>query len=162
MPFRQHREYLQSLYHHNDLAQGRYRASGKPVALSDIRVPLFCLATERDTVSPWRSVYKISLLTDTEVTFCLTSGGHNVGVVNPPGPGVRRSYRLDVRPEDGKYVDPEAWFAAAPVHEGSWWPAWQAWLQQHSSAPMLIEQMPPSTHVCDALGAAPGRYVLMP
>jgi polyhydroxyalkanoate synthase len=53
-------------------------------------------------------------------------------------------------------------FAAAPVHEGSWWPAWQAWLQQHSSAPMLIEQMPPSTHVCDALGAAPGRYVLMP
>jgi polyhydroxyalkanoate synthase len=37
MPFRQHREYLQSLYHHNDLAQGRYKVLGQPVALSDIR-----------------------------------------------------------------------------------------------------------------------------
>jgi len=167
MPFRQHREYLQSLYHHNDLAQGRYRAGGKPVALSDIHVPVFTLATERDTVSPWRSVYKISLLTDTEVTFCLTSGGHNVGVVNPPGPqgvppGVSRTYRITTRPEDGKYVDPEAWHASAPVAEGSWWPAWQAWLQQRSSGPVLLDSLPPAARACGSLGAAPGRYVLMP
>ena len=167
MPFRQHREYLQSLYHHNDLAKGRYRVAGKPVALSDIRIPLFCLATERDTVSPWRSVYKISLLTDTEVTFCLTSGGHNVGVVNPPVPhearaGVSRAYRLATRLEDGKYVDPEAWYSSAPVAEGSWWPAWQAWLQQHSTAPVVLVALPAAARTCASLGAAPGRYVLMP
>ena len=140
----------------------RYRAGGKPVALSDIRIPVFCLATERDSVSPWKSVYKISLLTDTEVTFCLTSGGHNVGVVNPPGAGVTRSYRLNVRPEDGKYVDPAAWFAAAPVTAGSWWPAWQAWLQRQSSAPVLLDALPDAARACGRLGPAPGRYVLMP
>ncbi len=162
MPFRQHREYLQSLYHHNDLAQGRYRVRGKPVALSDIRVPVFTLATERDTVSPWRSVYKISLLTDTEVTFCLTSGGHNVGVVNPPGPGVTRGYRVATRPADGKYVDPETWMAAVPAREGSWWPAWQDWLRQRSSAPVLLSALPVAVLGTESLGAAPGRYVLMP
>lgn len=162
MPFRQHREYLQSLYHHNDLAQGRYEVLGQPVALSDIRVPVFTLATERDTVSPWKSVYKIALLTDTEVTFCLTSGGHNVGVVNPPGPGVERSYRLTTRPQDGKYVDPDAWFGSAPVSEGSWWPAWQGWLQRHSSAALPLEALSAPAHGAASLGPAPGRYVLMP
>jgi poly(3-hydroxyalkanoate) synthetase len=27
-------------------------------------------------------MYKAHLLTDTEVTFCLSSGGHNAGIVN--------------------------------------------------------------------------------
>lgn len=107
--YRQHSEYLRSLYLDNDLARGRYRVGRKPIALSDIRVPMFVLGTQRDTVSPWLSVYKIHMLTDTEVTFCLSSGGHNVGVVNPPGPGVKRSYQVATREADARYVDPQAW-----------------------------------------------------
>ena len=106
MPYRQHSEYLHSLYLKNDLAEGRYLVDGKPIALSDIRVPVFSLGTQRDTVSPWRSVYKVNLLTKAEVTFCLTSGGHNVGIVNPPGPGVKRSYQLATRGADDHYIDP--------------------------------------------------------
>ncbi len=85
MPMRQHHEYLHELYLRNDLAEGRYRVGDRPVALSDIRVPVFVVATERDTVSPWRSVYKVHLLAETAITFCLCSGGHNAGIVNPPG-----------------------------------------------------------------------------
>jgi polyhydroxyalkanoate synthase len=161
MPFRQHSEYLRSLYLDNDLARGRYLVDGRPIALSDIRVPMFVLGTQRDTVSPWSSVYKIHMLTDTDVTFCLSSGGHNVGVVNPPGPGVRRSYQLDTRTADGQYVDPQAWAEKTPAYEGSWWPAWEGWLQQHASARVARPRVGNAQAGYPALEDAPGQYVLL-
>ena len=42
------------------------------------------------------------------MTFCLSSGGHNVGVVNPPGPGVKRSFQLATRKVADPYVAPES------------------------------------------------------
>lgn len=162
MPYRQHSEYLRKLYLNNDLAEGRYPVDGKPVALSDIRVPIFALGTQRDTVSPWHSVYKINLLTQTEVTFCLTSGGHNVGVVNPPGPGVKRSYQLATNGADDHYMDPDTWLALAPSHEGSWWPAFEAWLKQHSGGRVAPPPMGNQARGYPALEDAPGRYVLAP
>ncbi len=162
MPYRQHSEYLRSLYLDNDLAEGRYKVDGQPIALSDIRVPIFCVGAQRDTVAPWKSVYKIHLLTDTEVSFCLTTGGHNVGVVNPPGPGVKRGHQLATRTADERYVDPETWFAEAPQIEGSWWPSWEQWLQEHAGPRVA----PPTMGAPDAglpvLGDAPGKYVLIP
>jgi polyhydroxyalkanoate synthase len=162
MPYRQHHEYLRSLYLRNDLAEGRYLVDGKPVVLADIRVPVFAVGTQRDTVSPWRSVYKIQLLTDTELTFCLSSGGHNVGVVNPPGAGVTRSYQLARRRPGDRYVDPDSWVAATPSHEGSWWPAWQAWLASHGGRKVTPPTMGGATARAGGvpLDDAPGRYVL--
>jgi len=162
MPYRQHHEYLRSLYLRNDLAEGRYRVDGTPVALSDIRVPIFALGTQRDTVSPWRSVYKIHLLTDTDVTFCLSSGGHNVGVVNPPGPGVKRGYQLATHCASDRYVDPDTWSTTVPVHDGSWWPAWQRWLCQHSGKRVAPPPMGTMPERAATLDDAPGRYVLEP
>jgi polyhydroxyalkanoate synthase len=159
LPYRMHSEYLRSLYLNNDLAEGRYFVDGKPVALSDIRAPLFVIGTERDHVSPWRSVYKINLVADTEVTFLLTSGGHNVGIVNPPGVA-KRHYRMTTRAENDKYVDPETWFAATPVQEGSWWPVWCDWLVAHSSAKVAPPPFGAPERGLPPLDAAPGRYVL--
>jgi len=161
MPYRQQSEYLRSLYLNNDLAQGRYRVGGAPVVLSDLRVPLFVLATERDTVAPWTSVYKTHLLTDTELTFCLTSGGHNAGVVNPPRVDSVQHYQLAVRRRDGGYRDPQAWIATVPVQAGSWWPAWEGWLRRQSQgqvAAVPLEAAGPDGPLDDA----PGRYVLVP
>ena len=161
MPFRQHTEYLRSLYLNNDLAEGRYKVDGRPVALSDIRVPVFAVGAQRDTVSPWKSVYKIHLLTDTEVSFCLTTGGHNVGVVNPPGPGVKRSHQLATRAAEERYIDPDSWIASAPVVDGSWWPSWASWLDAHGGQRVAPPTMGAAQAGLPPLGAAPGSYVLM-
>ena len=40
---------------------------GRPVALQNIRVPVFVVGTERDHVAAWKSVYKIHYLADTNV-----------------------------------------------------------------------------------------------
>ena len=98
MPFRMHSEYLRKLYLNNELAEGRYDVEGNPITINDIRVPIFAVGTQKDHVSPWRSVYKIHLLADTEVTFLLTSGGHNAGVVSEPGHR-RRSYQITTKRE---------------------------------------------------------------
>ena len=162
MPYRQHREYLSSLYLRNDLAHGNYHVDGRPVVLSDIRVPIFALGTQRDTVSPWHSVYKLLLLTPTEVTFCLSSGGHNVGVVNPPGPGVKRSYQVGTRKADARYTDPETWRATHPEHEGSWWPALAQWLQHQAGPRVAPPALGSKAHGYPVICDAPGRYVLVP
>ena len=123
------------------------------MALQNIRVPLFVVGTERDHVAPWRSVYKIHYLCDTEIHFALTSGGHNAGIVSEPGHPHRHYRLLDKKPDD-PCLAPDEWWAAAPMHEGSWWPAWQEWLVQHSDARRVA---PPAASA--SLGAAPGTYV---
>ncbi len=161
LPYRMHSEYLHHLYLHNELAQGRYQVNEKPIALSDIRAPIFALGTERDHVSPWRSVYKIHLLTDTDVTFALTTGGHNVGIVNPPtaGPG-GKYFRMATRQSHDRFVSADAWLAASDKIPGSWWPAWDAWLAQHSPKQIEVARLPKAGKKYMPLGDAPGRYVL--
>jgi polyhydroxyalkanoate synthase len=159
MPYRMHSEYLRRLFLDNDLVEGRFTVSGRPVALSDIRQPIFAVATESDHVAPWRSVYKINLQVNTEVTFLLTSGGHNAGIVSEPGHKGRR-YRMSRHRYDDRYIDPESWFAATPVVEGSWWPVWAEWLESQASG----KAPPPAMGAPDKglmpLTPAPGDYVL--
>ena len=160
MPYRMHSEYLRRLYLGNDFTEGRFMVDGRPIALSDIRAPVFAVGTARDHVSPWRSVYKVNLFADTEVTFLLTSGGHNVGVVNPPGGFARASYRVSTRKSDDRYVDPETWQEATPVRQGSWWPEYAAWLDARSGAPVAPPPMGAPAKGLPPLYDAPGRHVL--
>ena len=154
MPARMHSEYLHSLFLKNRLASQRYIVDGHPVALTDIHVPVFAVGAMTDHVAPWRSVYKIIPLTDTEVTFLLTSGGHNAGVVSPPGtPG--RSYQIAVHTHEAPYISPDAWQGINRQQDGSWWPAWEAWLARRAG-PLTAPPAPV------AGPDAPGAYVLQP
>ncbi len=169
MPYRMHSEYLRHLFLDNDLAEGRYCANEAPVALSDIRAPIFCVGTERDHVAPWHSTFKIHLLADTEVTYLLASGGHNVGIVSPPGPDngtFRRDYRVHTKLDSDIYIDPERWYASVKPKQGSWWPEWCGWLAAHSSGQgrdYEAAREPGSVAAgYPALYDAPGAYVLAP
>ncbi|HMN20715.1 MAG TPA: poly-beta-hydroxybutyrate polymerase N-terminal domain-containing protein [Ottowia sp.] len=155
LPARMHHEYLIALYMKNALANGRYVAGGRRVSLSDLKMPIFLVGTERDHVSPWRSVYKLHQLTSAEITFLLTSGGHNAGIVSPPG-HPRRRYRIATQPAQAQWLSIDEWLERAEGFEGSWWPAWQGWLARHSSERVKAKPIPASRALCDA----PGEYVM--
>lgn len=156
LPYRMHSEYLQRMFLKNDLAEGRYEVDGQPFAISDIRVPVFAVGTERDHVAPWQSVYKFNLLSDTDVTYLLTSGGHNAGIVSEPG-HPHRHYRMATKTKDESFIDPDRWKAQNEAHDGSWWPAFTAWLRDRSGALQAPPEMGANGYasLCDA----PGTYV---
>ncbi len=156
MPYRMHSEYLRRLFLNNDLFAGRYSINGRPLALSDIRVPAFLVATEKDHVAPWRSVYKLNLSYSADLTFLLTSGGHNAGITSEPG-HPRRSYRMTLFPQNENYIDPERWYQQATPEPGSWWPRWAEWLEREQK---LIPATPIPPSDIPGLPDAPGSYVL--
>ena len=158
LPYHMHSQYLRELLLENRLSRGLYLVENRPIALADISVPIFAVGTEKDHVAPWRSVYKIHRLSGTEVTFVLTNGGHNAGIVSEPG-HPHRHYRISTRAKANGHDDPDTWRAAASEVEGSWWEAWTAWLGRHSGEFVKPPEMgapergfPP---ICDA----PGTYV---
>jgi polyhydroxyalkanoate synthase len=158
LPFRMQSEYLRQLFLDNDLVEGRFRVGSRPISLMDLRVPLFAVSTTKDHVAPWRSVYKVHQLTETEVTFVLTTGGHNAGIVNEPG-HPHRSYQIACLEPGERHIDAETWQTVTPRQEGSWWPAWQAWLRQHSGGLVTAQAVGGAEQGHPALGDAPGTYV---
>lgn len=153
MPYRMHSEYLEKLFLNNDLAKGRFCLDGHHIAAENIKVPAYVVSTEKDHVAPWHSVYKLHLMLGGPITFVLTNGGHNAGIVSEPG-HPRRYYRIKRQSKEQAYMNPDDWFAEAKKHDGSWWPSLHHWLVRHSSgrrvkAPELNKHLP----------AAPGHYV---
>ena len=160
MPYKMHAEYLKRLYLNNELASGRFMVEGRSAALQNIRVPMFVVGTERDHVAPWRSVYKIHQITDTDVAFVLTSGGHNAGIVSEPG-RPHRHFRIALKRTADCYLGPDEWADTAQLKDGSWWIDWVDWLAGHS-APVRVP--PPAMGAASEgympLEDAPGTYVL--
>ena len=157
MPAKMHSQYLRRLFLNDDLSEGRYPVGGKPVTLGDITLPTFMVGTVTDHVAPWRSVFKLQQLSPAENTFVLTSGGHNAGIVSPPG-NPRQHFQMLTRPAGGNYLPPDAWLAAATDTPDSWWPAWLAWLQARSGTPVKPPRAGAAAY--PPVGDAPGSYVL--
>ncbi len=160
LPYRMHADYLRSFFHDNALAAGRYAVRSEPVCLNDLRWPVFLVGTDADHVAPWRSVYKLHHLCRADITFVLTNGGHNAGIVSEPG-HPHRAYRILERTADARYRSPDAFLAKARHVQGSWWPALQAWLASHSPARVPPPAMGAEGSGIRALADAPGSYVLM-
>jgi len=158
LPYRMHHEYLSRLYMENQLACNKYLVDGRPVSMADLKAPVFVLGTETDHVAPWRSVYKIHDLTRTEVTFVLTSGGHNAGVVSGPE-HPRRHYRSHTHRAGDNYLDPGSWFDGNDPVQGSWWPQWDRWLDTQSSEQVKPPAMGAPNEAYKVVGDAPGNYV---
>ena len=159
MPYRMHSQYLRQLYLHNNLAENRYEVDGRSIHVEDITAPVFTVGTVTDHVAPWRSVFKLTYLLDTDVDFILTSGGHNAGIVSEPG-HAGRSFRHLVYKLGGPHADPDSWFESAPEEQGSWWPVWAEWLRDRSSG--RVPARAPGSLKYRSLCAAPGTYVLEP
>jgi polyhydroxyalkanoate synthase len=160
MAYRMHVDYLHQLYLNNDLAEGRYVANGATLSLSDITLPMFVVGTETDHVAPWRSVYKVGrLVRSRDYTFCLTSGGHNAGIISGPQHPKRR-HRVQTLKAGARLPSADRYLATVEPTPGSWWPTWARWLEERSSARKVA---PPAMGApkqgLKPLGPAPGTYV---
>jgi polyhydroxyalkanoate synthase len=159
MPYRQHSEVLRRLYVDNELFEGKYMVEGRAISISNIHVPIFAVAASADHVAPWHSVYKLHLQSDaTELTFVLTSGGHNVGIVNEPGARAARTSSASAASGE-RFLDAETWKERTPSSPGSWWPAWQKWLVEHSSGSEAAPPMGAPDKGYAPLCDAPGTYI---
>jgi polyhydroxyalkanoate synthase subunit PhaC len=158
LPYRMHSEYLRKLFLNNSLAEGRYLVEGKPISLSDIHTPMFVVGTVRDHVAPWKSTYKVHYQVDADVTYVLTSGGHNTGVVAPPGEQ-GHFYRVKTKKKHAPYVGPDEWLKTAPRVEGSWWLEWTKWLTAQSGEPCAPPRLGIGPGDGHDLPDAPGDYV---
>jgi polyhydroxyalkanoate synthase len=159
LPAKMHSEYLEQLFLKNSFTEGEFSVNNQVVSLIDINIPIFAVGTVADHVAPWKSVYKINLLTKTEVTFVLTTGGHNVGIVSEPGhPG--RSYQVMLKKAQDNFMHHDLWKKNAPFKDGSWWIEWQSWLATNSTDKVQPPNLGDPNKGYKILGDAPGTYVL--
>ncbi|MBN8808693.1 MAG: class I poly(R)-hydroxyalkanoic acid synthase [Sphingomonas sp.] len=126
-----------------------FSVGGVEIDLAAIATPIFLVALKDDHVSAWEAVYDGGRLFGGPVTFVLGGSGHNAGVINPPAANKHGYWTSDVRPDAAR-----EWLAGAEKHDGSWWPAWDAWLSEHGTAKRVHARTP-----ADAIEPAPGSYV---
>ena len=159
MPYRMHTDYLNRLYLNNELATNKFSLNGQVITLSDISAPMFVVGTEADHVAPWTSVYKIgNLVKSDDYSFLLTSGGHNAGIIaGPVHP--KRHFRLKTKGLKTAQIGTQEWLQTTEKQLGSWWPAWQQWLQAHSSGQTKLPPMGAPHKGYPSIEDAPGSYV---
>lgn len=154
MPYKMHSEYLSKLFLKNHFAEGHYKVEGELVAPKNIHMPIFAVSTETDHVAPWKSVYKVHLMMNNDITFVLTNGGHNAGVISEPGHR-GRYYFIKEHKINTPYYGPDKWLQTAKKVKGSWWLAWNRWLIRQGSSKQVAARKPDPS-----LPPAPGQYVL--
>ena len=91
------------------------------------------------------------------MTYLLTSGGHNAGIVSEPGHAGAASAST---PGNDHYLDPERYCRRRTRKDGSWWPEWVSWLESRSGDPVAPPAMGAPQAGYTQLAEAPGAYVL--
>lgn len=157
MPAAMHKFYLRNMYQHNRLIQpGGIEVDGIKIDLSQVKTPAYFVSAIQDHIAKWKSTYTGAQVHSGPVKFVLSGSGHIAGVVNPPNKVKYGYWTNDVIAET-----PDAWFAGADKHEGSWWPNWQDWVTSNKYADPAnqVTARDPSKGKLKAIEAAPGSYV---
>ena len=153
-----HKDYLQTLYRDNKLAQpGGVSVAGTPIDLGKIDVAAYIQAGREDHIAPAPSVWKMMRLLSGTKRFVLAGSGHIAGVVNPPAAGKYQYWTNDADPAPATL---DEFVAGAIEHKGSWWPDWIEWLRaQDGVAVKAGGARIPGKGKRKAIEDAPGRYV---
>jgi polyhydroxyalkanoate synthase len=147
-------EYLRGLCQSDRLATTGFPVFGRPIHLSDIKLPLCAVACETDHIAHWRGSFNgVKQMGSKDKTFILAESGHIAGIINPPSKGKYGHYTSDA-PLEGV---PDDWKAAATYTKGSWWPRWAEWLVGQSGK--KVKARVPGDSGAEILAPAPGTYV---
>ena len=149
-----HRDFVRLALDNSLARPGGLTVLDSPVDLGGVDVDSYIVAGLNDHIVPWENAYRATELLGGDSRFVLSTSGHIQALVNPPAPDSRSSYRVVEQPP----ADPEAFVAAAPRVQGSWWPDYAEWLAARSGertrAPRKL-----GGRGHRALGKAPGTYV---
>jgi polyhydroxyalkanoate synthase subunit PhaC len=156
LPAGWHRDYLDSLYKGNKLAEkGGIKVGGTAVDIDEVKTPTYVQAGREDHISPPQSVWKIMDHFAGPKRFVLAGSGHIAGVVNPPA-AQKYQYWVNDKPS----ATLEAFVEGAAEHKGSWWPDWLDWLKKQDSARVKATGARiPGKGKLKAIEDAPGSYV---
>jgi polyhydroxyalkanoate synthase subunit PhaC len=156
LPAGWHRDYLETLYKGNKLAEkGGISVAGTPIDVDGVKTPTYVQAGREDHIAPPQSVWKIMNHFQGEKRFVLAGSGHIAGVVNPPA-AQKYQYWVNDRPCGTL----ESFIDGAEERKGSWWPDWLEWLkkQDPETVPAKGARIPGKGKL-KALEDAPGSYV---
>ena len=153
MPAAMHSYYLRNMYLKNLLVEpGALTLAGTKIDLSKVATPAYFVSAIEDHIAPWKTTYAGTQILGGKSRFVLSGSGHIAGMVNPPAANKYGFWTNDKLP-----ATPDAWFAGAKQHEGSWWPNWRQWV-----TPYLGREVParvPGKGKLKVIEAAPGTYV---
>ena len=152
MPAANHSFYLRNCYLENNLTGGRMALAGETLDLSQVKIPIYELATREDHIAPAKSVFAGAKFFGGPVRYVLAGSGHIAGVVNPPD---KPKYQYWTGAAPGGAF--ETWLQGATENKGSWWPDWAEWLTRQ--APRKVPARQPGGGKLKALADAPGDYV---
>jgi polyhydroxyalkanoate synthase len=156
LPAAWHRDYLESFYKGNKLAEkGGIKVAGVGVDIGTVETPTYVQAGREDHISPPQSVWKIMEHFAGPKRFVLAGSGHIAGVVNPPAAGKYCHWVNDRTCGTlGSFIE------GAEEHKGSWWPDWLDWIKKQDSATIKVGgARVPGEGKLKAVEDAPGSYV---
>jgi len=152
MPAAMHSFYLRNMYMNNLLAKpDALTLAGTKIDLSKVATPSYFVSAIEDHIAPWKTTYAGTQVMNGKSHFVLSGSGHIAGMVNPPAANKYGFWTNEKLP-----ATPDAWFASAKQHEGSWWPNWRQWVTPH-----LGREVParvPGKGKLKVIEAAPGSY----
>ena len=156
LPAPWHRDYLESFYKGNKLAEkGGITVAGTPVDIDTVTTPTYVQAGREDHISPPQSVWKIMQHFAGPKRFVLAGSGHIAGVVNPPA-AQKYQYWVNDNPCDTL----DSFVEGATERKGSWWPDWLEWLKSQDPKTVKAEGARiPGKGKLKAIEDAPGSYV---
>jgi polyhydroxyalkanoate synthase len=156
LPAGWHRDYLESFYKGNKLAEkGGISVDGVKIDIGRVKTPSYIQAGREDHIAPPQSVWKIMDHFAGPKRFVLAGSGHIAGVVNPPA---AQKYQYWVNEKPSATLDD--FVEGAAEHKGSWWPDWLAWLKVQNPETVKAEGARiPGKGKVKAIEDAPGSYV---
>jgi polyhydroxyalkanoate synthase len=156
LPAGWHRNYLETLYKGNKLAEcGGISVAGTPIDIGRVKTATYVQAGREDHIAPPQSVWKIMDHFAGDKRFVLAGSGHIAGVVNPPA---AQKYQYWVNEQPCGTL--QSFIDGATEHKGSWWPDWLAWLKKQDGATVKAEgARVPGGGKLKAIEDAPGSYV---
>ena len=149
-----HSYYLRNCYLDNALTSGTMELDGQRLNLSDVRIPIYNLATKEDHIAPAKSVYEGSKAFGGPVTYVMSGSGHIAGVVNPPA---KKKYQFWTGAEPSDERTFKQWAEAAQETPGSWWEHWHAWIVKQDGDRVDAREIGGGTLA--PMEEAPGLYV---